>query len=75
MLIKLQEGWYLHDVISITGRESFVDQNRTTWAYHRSQLDPDPHSDYELRSPKRLILILLPDTIQNHLIMLLSTIA
>jgi hypothetical protein len=35
-------------VISITGRESFVDQNRTTWAYHRSQLDPDPHSDYEL---------------------------
>jgi hypothetical protein len=48
MLINDQEGWYLHDVISITGRESFVDQNRTTWAYHRSQLDPDPHSDYEL---------------------------
>jgi hypothetical protein len=73
---RLQEGWYLHDVISITGRESFVDQNRTTWAYHRSQLDPDPHSDYELLEARSaLILILLPDTIQNHLIMLLSTIA
>jgi hypothetical protein len=51
---RLQEGWYLHDVISITGRESFVDQNRTTWAYHRSQLDPDPIAIMNCWKPEAL---------------------